>query len=1084
MPAVMHDRLNGPSLSTHKDDVQGSASTVEVLAPHDICVHQLVQQQCETYPDSPAVHAWDGNLTYRELDQRSSRLANVLLQHGAGPEMVVPLCFDKSMWTAVAIVATLKAGGAFFLLDLAFPLNRLREMCSTVNAPIVLTSSARAELASSLISSGAKITVDDDSYSVTHRPDDTESSTCSNSAKPENACYVVFTSGSTGKPKGIVVPHRAMATSITKIQNPLFLQRDSRVLQFASHAFDLSVYDHLFTLATGACLCIPSETARQSALAETFAEYSVNWVTLTPSVARMLASERLPGLKTLALAGEAITRTDLDKWIPHVRLLGLYGPAEFVGPATIRDFTASSTDPANLGYSYNAVCWVVDSNNHTCLSPDGQEGELILEGPCLSRGYIDISASSSAAFFDAAPWLPSSRSLNNQLYRTGDIVSYNQDGSFQFLGRKDNQVKLSGQRIELGEVEYHLKQAIPEAMDIVVEVVSSSKQGTTSLIAFIQFSSWNAHSYLEAFKDVEFQRMTTKARDYLRQHLPPYMVPGDFLLVHHIPMTGTGKTDRKTLRRQAEQLFVTRMEQSARHYIEYHGASTTAVPDTLRMLCEKTLGFPLQSLRDDVSWLQLGGDSLLAMKLVDQARNHGLSMSVPDILESRSLAQLALKLKREETAPTLRHVERFGLLPTQTEMKKAVIRNALEQCQVPMNSLEDLYPCTAHQLLMMPYLIKGRCNSTLRLRCPLPANVDHAKFVRAWYYVVTSNPVFRTRIIEAGEGVFFQAVMRDPVMLDLRPDPGKPTTGPVVDLFGVGVPLVRACFLENIFVMSMHHLLFDGYSYALALKDIERAYEGQALPCLSFSLFVQWSETLDDQNTKYWTSSFAGFEGKHFPPVPSPEYMPLETAALYRELRVLSRDEFTVSNKLRLALAVTLARNLGVDKIAYGDLLARRAVPITGISDMAVPTASVLPICVRLDMQGSLRSNLERIQRDAAERLDFEGVHKGLLRGLNAEARAVCDYQTVLNIQAEGTDTFPGMFNQATTVYGKALGLWSLLVECWLTSSSGAISLRFDENVVSKERMSRFFDCFEFVFQTIARNPTLSPTDLQADFDF
>lgn len=151
---------------------------------------------------------------------------------------------------------------------------------------------------------------------------------------------------------------------------------------------------------------------------------------------------------------------------------------------------------------------------------------------------------------------------------------------------------------------------------------------------------------------------------------------------------------------------------------------------------------------------------------------------------------------------------------------------------------------------------------------------------------------------------------------------------------------------------------------------------------------------------------------------------------------------------------------------------------------MAVPTASLLPICVRLDMHGSLRSNLERIQRETSERIEFEGVDKELLRGVNAEARAACDYQTVLIIQTEATDAFPGTFQQATTEYGNAPGLWSLCLECWLTSSSVGIETRFDENVLTKERASKFLDCLELVFDTIVKDPTLNPADIKANFVF
>lgn len=145
---------------------RNSSSRATALAPRNLCVDQLLRQQCEAHPESSALNAWDGSLSYRDLDQKSSRLATFLLQRGIGPEVIVRLCFDKSMWTAVAILAVLKAGGTFLLLDLAFPLNRLKEMCLAINASVVLTSPSRAKLARSLVSSGAAITVDDDSAAV------------------------------------------------------------------------------------------------------------------------------------------------------------------------------------------------------------------------------------------------------------------------------------------------------------------------------------------------------------------------------------------------------------------------------------------------------------------------------------------------------------------------------------------------------------------------------------------------------------------------------------------------------------------------------------------------------------------------------------------------------------------------------------------------------------------------------------------------------------------------------------------------------------------------------------------------------
>lgn len=1073
-------------LNGHADDgALGEYLTdIDKLDAHELLVHRLIHRECEAHPEAEAIDAWDGSLTYRGLDDKSSRLANLLLQYGVGPDVIVPLCFDKSMWTAVAILAVMKAGGGFMLLDPGLPLKRLKSICLAVKASHVLHSLDRTELATGLELSGATITVNEASVAAIPLSDDK----CPNvSVTPASACYVVFTSGSTGNPKGIIMSHLSIARSICKIKSPMHLRRGSRVMQFGSYAFDLSVYDHLFTLAAGACLCVPSEESRLSALSDAFIGFRADWVTLTPSVARILDPTRLSELKVLALAGEAITHADVEKWLPHahISLLGLYGPAEFAGAATIRDLRSSPDDPANIGRSYNATCWVIDPEDHTKPLPPGQEGELVLEGPCLSHGYVGTTQPGSAAFSNSAPWLPGSRSTNARLYYTGDIVLLNPDGTLQFLGRKDTQVKLSGQRIELQEVEYHLQKLLPEAGGVIVEPVPVLAQGTRSLVAFVNFPpTWNSDLCLEDHKEAEFRAVTAKAQECLTTRLPQFMVPRKFLCLRRIPMTRTGKTDRKALRSEAQELFRTQSSTLLPHGSRHNEVSTSPEAETLRLLCEKTLGLRLENLPSDVGWLQLGGDSLLAMKLVDQARCQGISITAFDVLTVVSLAQLTSKLKRQTLHPKAPGYAPLSLLHDVIETRERMISSALEQCQVGSNALEDLYPCTALQVISIPYMVDNRSNPTLRLRCLLPEGLDKGRLIRAWYYIVSSNPMLRTRLVKFGERSYYQAVVRDPVPLDLTGDVRKATAGPVPNLFGFGKPLVSASLYDEVFVMSMHHLLLDGYSFSMIFRDLNRAYQGESLPVLSFGPFMRWESSLDEHNIRFWKASFAGFSGKHFPPVPSPEYTPIETMRLQRKLPIRSQDGFTSSNRLRLAIAVAFARNLGTDRIIYGDMLARRAAPIAGISEMALPTASILPICVHLKMDEPLSKNLERVQSEALGRLDFEGIGKDQLRQLSREAKAACDYQTVVIIQPEGTDRFHGIFEQAETEYGQALGLWSLCLECWLTPTSFEVKARIDENVLTKARASRFLQCLETVFDSIIETPLVTPADLEADFDF
>ena len=538
------------------------------------------------------------------------------------------------------------------------------------------------------------------------------------------------------------------------------------------------------------------------------------------------------------------------------------------------------------------------------------------------------------------------------------------------------------------------------------------------------------------------------------------------------------------LRHEAQTLFAARLETITSRCSEREGIITATEDDVLQRLYASTLQLPLQSIQIHLGWSELGGDSLLAMKLIDGARAHGIRLSVFDVMECDSLAELRSRAEFRSYIPASGAAQPFVLLPIEIESRDHILGAALDQCHISTSALEDLYPCTALQHFPIPRTISRQVNLTLRLRCQLPADLDQRRFVRAWDNTISANPILRTRIIEAAKGDYYQAVIRDPIALHPDADLVHEEFSSVDDIFAFGEPLVRAYFHDRIFVTLIHHCLLDGYSFPLIFREIERAYYGETLRPLSYSTFVAWSSRFDDENTQFWSGMFAGYGGKHFPPVPPRNYDALETAQLQRQLQFSSKDGFTPSNKLRLALAVTYARNLCVDRVVFGIELARRAAPIQGISSMSVPTAAILPVCIRLDMHDYLRSNVQQVQSQAAQMVDFEGVDTRLLRGLDGRARSACDYQTVLIVQAEGTDTFSGIFSEAKTEYGNALGIWSLCLECWLSSNSLVVKVRIDENVLDKERATRFLDCFELVFDLISNNPGLNPADIEAQFDF
>jgi non-ribosomal peptide synthetase component F len=265
--------------------------------------------------------------------------------------------------------------------------------------------------------------------------------------QPNNALYIVFTSGSTGKPKGVINDHRAYCSSA--IPRASLMQRDarSRVLQFASYSFDMSVDDILMTLMVGGCICVVSDEDRVDDISIAVRRMNINCAHLTPSYVDTQNPESLAQLQVLCVLGEAMTTSNIKSFSERLTLINTYGPSEAAVVTTVTPQVMPETDPANIGFAIGSRVWIVDPNDHNRLSPIGAPGELLIEGPILARGYLNDEVKTNAAFITDPLWTrwftdEFTNIESRRFYKTGDVVQYCQDGSVKFLGRKDSQVKV------------------------------------------------------------------------------------------------------------------------------------------------------------------------------------------------------------------------------------------------------------------------------------------------------------------------------------------------------------------------------------------------------------------------------------------------------------------------------------------------------------------------------------------------------------------------------------------------------------------------------------------------------------------
>ena len=446
--------------------------------PTNDCFHQIFEAQVKSAPEAIAVVSAQGALTYQELNQRADRLAQTLIQMGVQADSLVGLCVERSADMVVGILGILKAGGAYVPLDPNYPRDRLHFMLSDTQVSILLT---RSELVESLPASSAKILCLDHSSPHSSAPSVQEDCLVT----PDHLAYVIYTSGSTGTPKGVLLSHRGLC-NVVEAQQHFHPSRHSRVLQFSSLSFDASIFEIALALGSGGTLYIPPKSAQLPgiALVQFLQDNAITHALLTPAVLAVLPEAELPALQVLITGGESCSPQVVDRWSASRQFFNAYGPTETTILATVAELHPGD-HPLTIGLPIlNTQVMILDAALN--LVPAGIPGELYIGGAGLARSYLNRQELTTQRFIE---WELNSKST--RLYKTGDRACYRTDGTIEFLGRVDDQVKLRGFRVELGEIEATLQrhQAIREAAVIV------SGEANMRLIAYFSLNRQHQHNH-------------------------------------------------------------------------------------------------------------------------------------------------------------------------------------------------------------------------------------------------------------------------------------------------------------------------------------------------------------------------------------------------------------------------------------------------------------------------------------------------------------------------------------------------------------------------------------------------------------
>ena len=919
-------------------------------------LHRPFEAQAARTPDSVALLFEDERLTYAELNARANRLAHHLRALGVGPDVPVGICLERSTEMVVALLGILKAGGAYLPLDPGYPAERLSYALADAGARIVLTTERLRAALPEHVAHVVRLDADREALDA-----ESAENPAPGALSPGHLAYVLYTSGSTGKPKGVLIPHEAVSNHMLWMQSALPLTEEDRVLQKTPFTFDASVWEFFLPLMSGAQLVVAAPGGHQDSayLVRTINERNVTIFQLVPSMLRNFLEQRdvasCRSLRRVFCGGEALAADLQERFFALLgaELYNFYGPTEASIDVTIWPCRPGGGAVVPIGRPIaNTRAYVLNPRRRP--APIGVAGELHLGGVGLARGYMRRPGLTAERFIPD----PFSTEPGARLYRTGDLCRYAEDGTLEYLGRIDHQVKVRGFRIETGEVEAVLLRH-PAARDAVV-AVREDAPGDKRLVAYF-------------VADADAPVSAAELRQHLKAELPEYMIPSAFVELQAIPLTPNGKVDRRAL--PAPEGAVAG---------DVYVAPRTAAEEIVAGIWSEVLGERHVGVHDN--FFDLGGHSLLAMQVISRVRDaFAVELPLRNFFEAPTPAEVAANIEAE-----MRNARGRNTLPLTPAPRGGALPLSFAQQRLWL--LNQMDPDSA--LYSIPTLVR------------LVGALDVGALGQAFEDILRRHESLRTTFV-AADGLPTQIIsdtFEPPLrLLDLSDVPEAEREAEALRLAKEDLlrpfdlargPLMRLLLLrlgaeEHILLCTIHHIVSDIRSRDVLIRELKELYSARVLgrPASLPSLPVQyadyaaweresWRSDALKTELAYWKKQLDGAPMLLSLPTDHPrrpvqslrgakEGVPVP-AALLEDLRALSRREgATMYMTMLAALNVLLLRYTGREDILVGTAVSNRdRLEIEGLIGFFTNT-----LVIRADLSGnpSFRELLKRVREVSLE---------------------------------------------------------------------------------------------------------------------
>ena len=792
--------------------------------PRNKTLHHIFEEQVAKTPDRIAAVFGNEELTYAQLNAKANMLSRLLMKKGVKGDSIVGMMTERSLEMIIGIMGILKAGGAYLPISPSYPKDRIEYMLSDSGAGILLTQESIKDMVDF---KGEIVCIDNkDIYTG-------DWSNPNSSSSPDYLAYVIYTSGSTGKPKGAMIEHFSIVNRLHWMNKKYPLGLEDVILQKTPYTFDVSVWELLWWSFAGSKVCFlpPGEEKDPTAIAAAIEKYKITTIHFVPSMLNIFmdyienweGQRDLSSLRRVFASGEALAVNQVERFNKllapnNTVLINLYGPTEAAVDVTYFDCPSSgSLDIVPIGKPIdNIKMYVLDK--HLNLQPVGIPGELYISGDGVGRGYLNRPDLTREKFIQDP--FTCINSKVQRMYKTGDLARWMLDGNIEYLGRTDFQVKIRGFRIEPGEIEAKLikHDAVKEALVIAVK----NNEGEFNLCA-----------YLVCYGKIDVPVL----RRFLLEDLPEYMVPAYFVQLGNMPLSPNGKIDRKALPEPEGQVKT-----------KFYVPPCNDTEAQLKAIWQDLLGITNISVNDD--FFELGGHSLKAMMLVSRIHKV-LAVDIPlrEVFRAPTIRKLALYVKSTEKSAY------------------ASISPAKEQEFYPVSSAQK-------RLYMLQLYEGGGTNYNMPIVAAIEGSIDADRLEMGFKTLILRHEALRTSFItyngEPVQRIHSDAAFRlerfeasEVIARELAQDMIKPFKLEDAPLLRAGIIQIN----ENrcILICDMHHIISDGVSMNILMKELVNAYKGSGLPelRLQYKDFSTWQDNLSrsgemEFKEKFWVETLSG----------------------------------------------------------------------------------------------------------------------------------------------------------------------------------------------------------------------------------